>query len=138
MGVSKRVVFSGFVNQSQLPGFFRVADLFVLPSEWDGAPLVVCEAMSCGCPVVLSDSIPGRFELVHHGQTGFVYPCGNVNALASILSQALEDPEKLKCLSMASVERMNAWSIPVYIDGFVAVLERIVDVRKGQVKEHAA
>jgi len=138
LGVSKRVVFCGFVNLSRLPGFFRAADLMVLSSEWDGGPLVVGEAMSCGCPVILSDSIPGRFELVRHGETGFVYPCGNEAALASILSQVLEDPERVKQLSSASLEMMKGWSLPVYVEGFVRVMDQFVGVRKRQLKEQKA
>lgn len=138
LGVSKRVVFCGFVNQTQLPALYRAADLFVLPSEWDGCPLVVCEAMACGCPVVLSDAIPGRFELVHHGDTGFVYPCGNVRALAFILRQALQDPEQLKRLSSSAVEQVQTWSVSAYVDGLVRAVDQAVR-RQGQpAKERAA
>ena len=139
LGISKRVVFCGFVNQSQLPALFRAADLLVLSSEWDGCPLVVCEAMSCGCPVVLSDAIPGRFELVRHDQTGFIYPCGNVDALAVLLLRALLNRAQLKRLSAGAVERMKAWSIGVYVEGFVrVVVDQIVTVRNRQPREQAA
>jgi len=138
LGVSQRVIFCGFVNQTQLPGLFRAAELMVLASEWDGCPLVVGEAMSCGCPVVLSDAIPGRFELVEHGHTGFIYPCGDVDALARILSRVLQDPDPLPGMSAAAKERMKAWSIPVYIDGFVDVVQQVVGARRGQVKEQDA
>jgi glycosyltransferase involved in cell wall biosynthesis len=138
LGISRRVIFCGFVNQTQLPGLFRAAELLVLSSEWDGCPLVVGEAMSCGCPVVLSDAIPGRFELVEHCHTGFIYPCGDVNALASILSGVLKDSDQLKRMSAAALERMKAWSIPVYIDGFVDVMKQVVGVRRVHVKEQEA
>ena len=139
LGISNRVVFCGFVNQSQLPALFRAADLFVLSSEWDGCPLVVCEAMSCGCPVVLSDAIPGRFELVRHGDTGYIYPCGDVDALAFLLRQVLQNPAQLKALSVAAAERMKAWSIGIYVEGFVRVLmNQVVTVRSEQLKEQEA
>lgn len=127
--VQERVVFLGFVNQTQLPALYRAADLLVLPSAWDGAPLVVCEAMSCGCPVVLSDAIPGRLELVRHGNTGFIYPCGDVDALASILSDVGQNPKQLKRLSRSAVERMKAWSVPVYIEGLLRAVEHVVESR---------
>lgn len=124
LGVLKRVIFLGFVNQTQLPALYRAADLFVLPSEWDGCPLVVCEAMSCGCPVVLSDAIPGRFELVRHGESGFIYPCGNVAALARVLNRALQDPKMLQELSLSAAERMRTWSLNTYAEGLVRAFER--------------
>lgn len=124
LGVSKRVVFCGFVNQTQLPGLFRAAELLVLSSEWDGCPLVVCEAMSCGCPVVLSDAIPGRFELVRHGVTGYVYPCGNIEALASTLRQALADPAELRKVSASAVKQMEGWSLPIYVEGLLRAIDQ--------------
>src|SRR5439155_10898303 len=80
LGVAERVHFLGFLNQSQMPAVYRASDLFVLSSEYDPCPAVVCEAMLCGAPVVLSDQIRGRFDLVQPGKTGFTYPCGDVDA----------------------------------------------------------
>jgi glycosyltransferase involved in cell wall biosynthesis len=138
LGVTQRVVFLGFVNQTQLPELYGAADVFVLPSAYDGAPLVVCEAMSCGCPVVLSDAIPGRLELVRHDDTGFVYPCGNVDALASVLRQALQDPEQLKRISLSAAERMKAWSVGTYADGLVRAFEQVAPMTSGLAHEQAA
>jgi glycosyltransferase involved in cell wall biosynthesis len=135
LGVSKHVVFLGFVNQTQLPALYRAADLFVLPSGYDGCPLVVCEAMACGCPVVLSDAIPGRFELVRHGETGLIYPCGNVDALASVLREALENPEKLKRLSLSAVQRMKTWSVPAYVEGLVDAMDQALRLQGRPVME---
>jgi glycosyltransferase involved in cell wall biosynthesis len=134
LGISEAVVFCGFVNQSRLPALFRAADLFVLSSEWDGGPLVVGEVMSCGCPVVLSDAIPGRLELVRHGETGFVYPCGDVDALASVFREALRDPAQLKKLSASASEFMKTWSIPVYVEGFAKVVADLVASRGADVQ----
>jgi glycosyltransferase involved in cell wall biosynthesis len=91
----------------------------VLPSEYDACPTVVCEAMICGCPVVLSDEIRGRFELVRQGQTGFIYPCGDVDKLASILGKTLCDKASLERLSDAARARMETWSPRENIEGMV-------------------
>jgi glycosyltransferase involved in cell wall biosynthesis len=94
--------------------------------------------MSSGCPVVLSDAVPGRFELVRQGDTGFIYPCGNVDALASIFREVLENPERLKGLSSSAAERMKAWSLGAYADGLALALARIVPVRAGLTREQEA
>ena len=103
LGVAERTRFLGFVNQTGLPSVYKSADLFVLPSEHDRCPVVVCEAMLCGCPVVLSDEICGRFDLVKNGETGFIYRCGNIEELAGIMTNVLEDRCKLTELSRAAV-----------------------------------
>lgn len=124
LGVAERIRFLGFVNQSGLGFVYRAADLFVLPSEYDPCPVVVCEAMLCGCPVVLSDAIPGRFDLVQHDQTGFVYPCADVGALAKILRDALADRDKLAELGKAAAERMNTWSPQDNVERLLEAVER--------------
>jgi glycosyltransferase involved in cell wall biosynthesis len=124
LGVAERTRFLGFVNQTYLPSVYKSADLFVLPSEYDPCPVVVCEAMLCGCPVVLSDEIRGRFDLVKNGETGFIYPSGNVDALAAVLSAALADRDKLKKLSRAAVTRMETWSPHEHLEGTARAVEQ--------------
>ena len=124
LGVAERTRFLGFVNQTGLPSVYRSADLFVMPSEYDPCPVVVCEAMLCGCPVVLSNEIRGRFDLVIEGRTGFIYPCGNVEVLAGILASALRDRARLAELSRAAVARMETWSPREHVDALVQAAER--------------
>jgi len=124
LGIAERTRFLGFVNQTGLPSVYRSADILVLPSAYDPCPAVVCEAMLCGCPVVLSDAIRGRFDLVRDGETGFIYRCGDVEALAKILTDTLKDRFKLIELSRAAVMRMETWSPRENVDGMVLAVER--------------
>ncbi|MFZ0639053.1 MAG: glycosyltransferase family 4 protein [Candidatus Acidiferrales bacterium] len=128
--VAERVRFLGFVNQTSLPSLYRSADVFVLPSEYDPCPVVVCEAMLCGCPVVLSDQIRGRFDLVKNGETGFIYPCGDVDALAGVLSRALEDRDRLRSMGEAARERMSQWSPEMNMEATVEALEKAIQYKK--------
>jgi glycosyltransferase involved in cell wall biosynthesis len=130
LGIAERTRFLGFVNQTGLPSIYCSADLFVLPSEYDACPVVVCEAMLCGCPVVLSDEVRGRFDLVNEGETGFIYPCGNVDILAKILANALGNRAKLAELSRSAVTRMETWSPRENVDGAVMALERAVRLKQ--------
>jgi glycosyltransferase involved in cell wall biosynthesis len=123
LGIAERTRFLGFVNQTGLPPIYRSSDLFVLPSEYDACPVVVCEAMLCGCPVVLSDQVRGRFELVKDGVTGFIYPCGNVDVLAKILANALGNRAELSELSRKAVTRMETWSPRENVEGAVMALQ---------------
>jgi glycosyltransferase involved in cell wall biosynthesis len=121
------------VNQTGLPAVYRSADLFVLPSEYDACPAVVCEAMLCGCPVVLSDEIRGRFDLVKNGETGFIFPCGNVDVLAKILADTLGDRAALAELSRRAVLRMETWSPRENVETTEMALERAVQLRSRKV-----
>ena len=125
-GIADRVHFIGFQNQSQLPAVYRSADLFVLPSEYDPCPAVVCEAMLCGLPVLLSDQIRGRFELIQPGQTGFTFPCGNVAALADLLRELLIERNRLASMGIAARQQMENFSPERNVRDHLALIERTV------------
>ena len=128
-GVCGRVRMLGFVNQLRMPALFRAVDLFVLPSEYDPCPLVVCEAMLCGAPVVLSDEIRGRFDLIQPGKTGFIYPCGDVDALANIFREILQAQERLREMREAARRRMETWSPGENIDSLARAIQLATRVR---------
>jgi glycosyltransferase involved in cell wall biosynthesis len=110
LGVSSRVHFLGFVNQSQLPAVYKSADIMVLPSEYEPFAVVVNEAMCCGCPVIVSDRVGAAGDLVVSGRTGFVYPCGDTAALAGILKEVIAVPARLETLRRGALTRMQSWS----------------------------
>lgn len=122
MGIADRVRFLGFVNQSGLPDVYTASDIFVLPSEYEPFGLVVNEAMLCGCPAVVSDRVGARFDLVRDGETGYVFPCGDVDALAMVLDCALRDREALRRMAQAARERMATWSTKDYADALIGAV----------------
>jgi glycosyltransferase involved in cell wall biosynthesis len=67
------------------------ADIFALPSHFEGLPMSVIEAMLCGLPVVAT-GIRGPREQVVDGETGFLVPPGTVAPLADALRRLAEDP----------------------------------------------
>ncbi|BAY60603.1 group 1 glycosyl transferase [Calothrix brevissima NIES-22] len=123
LGLTDRVKFLGFVNQSHLSSMYRSADLFILSSDYEPFGLVVNEAMLCGCPVIVSDRVGSRYDLVKHGETGYVYPCGNIEALAKIIQEVLPDHECLQKVGTAAIKRMESWSPHEYIKAVIKALE---------------
>ena len=133
LGVAKRVRFLGFVNQSQLPAIYTAADLMVLPSEYDAFGVVVNEAMLCGCAVAASDRVGAARDLIAEGRTGFVYPCGDVEALAGVLRRAFRDPARLKEMQQEARARMETWSPRENIEATLeAVARGIARLRRGK------
>lgn len=55
LGVSDRILFPGFVAQSELPLWYRSADAFVYPSQYEGFGMPALEALACGTPVIASN-----------------------------------------------------------------------------------
>jgi glycosyltransferase involved in cell wall biosynthesis len=110
LGVASRVRFLGFVNQSQLPAVYTSADLMVLPSEYEPFAVVVNEAMCCACPVVTSDRVGAARDLVVPVAPQFVFPCGDVDALARILKDALTDRTGLQSVADTALAHIQTWS----------------------------
>lgn len=125
LGIASQVRFLGFVNQSQLPAAYRAADVFVLPSLFEPFGLVVNEAMLCGLPVVVSDRVGARFDLVREGENGYVYPAGNIDALAAILRDILQHPERRASMGAAARRRMETWSAREYVDGMACAVQAV-------------
>lgn len=80
LGVS--IVFAGFLNQSEIVRAYVAADVLVLPSRSETWGLVVNEAMACGLPAIVSDTVGCADDLIVAGETGSVFPAGDVAALS--------------------------------------------------------
>ncbi|MFN8073954.1 MAG: glycosyltransferase family 4 protein [Kineosporiaceae bacterium] len=88
-----RVVLPGYVYGEDLQELYSNAGLFVLPSDVEGLPLTLLEAISYGLPVVASDIAPHR-EVLGEGQQGHrIFRAGDTDDLERTLSDALLDPE---------------------------------------------
>jgi glycosyltransferase involved in cell wall biosynthesis len=126
LGVADRVRFLGFVNQTALPRVYVTCDVLVLPSDYEPFGLVVNEAMLCRCPVIVSDRVGARHDLVREGETGCVFPCGDVEALARILGALLGNRSRLERMGEAARDRMQTWTPEMNVETFVEAIEMAV------------
>jgi glycosyltransferase involved in cell wall biosynthesis len=101
---SGRIVWHGFVNQSQMPGLLGAADAFAMPSEAEPWGLAVNEAMAVALPVVCSDAVGCAADLVRPGETGYQYPVGDLASLARCLDQLRANPDECKRMGRAGQE----------------------------------
>lgn len=84
-GMSSRIIFCGFENQSRLPAYYRAADMTVLPSESESWGMVINESLACGTPVIVSDAVGCSDDLVIDGKTGMIFPVNDVKELAECM-----------------------------------------------------
>jgi glycosyltransferase involved in cell wall biosynthesis len=111
------VRFPGFRNQSELPAFFALADVFVLPSRHEPWGLIVNEAMAAGCPVIVSNEVGAHADLVTNGVEGFVFPVGDIDALTSALARVLSSPEQIRRMREAARGRIASWDFEADVRG---------------------
>lgn len=93
--------------RSDVERVLRAADVFVLPSEFEGMPRTVAEAMMTGLPVVGTD-IRGTREQVVDGETGLLVPVGDDAALAAALARLVADPDLRARMGAAGLARARA------------------------------
>jgi glycosyltransferase involved in cell wall biosynthesis len=89
------VRFEGFVENKELPRYYAIADIFVLPSRDETWGVVVTEAMACALPLILSDKVGSRGDLLREGKNGFCFKNDNFRQLASYIKRFLENPASL-------------------------------------------
>ncbi|MDQ3279838.1 MAG: glycosyltransferase family 4 protein [Acidobacteriota bacterium] len=114
--------FAGFINQTDLPKHYAMADVFVLPSLDDPRATVVNEAMACGLPIVITDRCGPVGDIVRHGDNGFIFSAGDVGTLASELDTLAGTPELRTRMSERSREIISTWDYTRGVEGVVEAL----------------
>jgi glycosyltransferase involved in cell wall biosynthesis len=93
-GVYHRVEFPGHVRYSDLPNYYRNADIYISASHSDGTSISLLEALACGTPPIVSD-IPGNQEWIVPGLNGWLFSDGDPMDLASIIMAAMDKRQNL-------------------------------------------
>ena len=106
LGLEETVQFTGAVSHEDKVRWLNRSWVAVNPSPKEGWGLTVIEANACGVPVVAADS-PGLRDSVRQGETGLLYPWGDLEALARNLGTLLEDTNMRSAMS-ASAQRWAA------------------------------
>ena len=118
----ERVTFAGFVNQSELPKHYAMADVFVLPSTYEPRGSVINEAMASGLPVIVTDRIGSIGDIIQENDNAFIYPAGDVQRLATYLDTLAADPALRARMAERSRALIAGWS---YARGVAGVKEAL-------------
>jgi glycosyltransferase involved in cell wall biosynthesis len=108
--VRTRIEYAGFQPPEALPGFFARADVFVLPSRYDGWGVVVNQALGAGLPIVCSDQVGAGYDLLREGENGFRFPAGDRSALEERLRRFCEEPRMAEGFGAASRTMAEGWT----------------------------
>lgn len=104
-----RVTYAGFQPPEALPEFFAKADVFVLPSRYDGWGVVVNQALGAGLPILCSGNVGAAHDLVEAEVNGLTFPAGDAAALADAMERLAAQPALRARWAAASREKAAAW-----------------------------
>ncbi|MFH1620163.1 MAG: glycosyltransferase family 1 protein [bacterium] len=121
-GLDDRVRFLGYVPEKELPRLYSEAELFVLPSLYEGFGLPVLEAMACGCPVALaqSSSLP---EV--GGEAGCYFNPTDVPDIRSKLAELLRNPDRRRRMVEAGYEQARKFRWEKTAGSYIDLLTRV-------------
>lgn len=92
---------TGPVPRSEVYRHMSEADVFVLPTRYEGQPFTIIESLAAGLPIVATD-IPAIRSMVTHGDNALLVPWNDAEALADALASLLDDPGERRRMSLAN------------------------------------
>jgi glycosyltransferase involved in cell wall biosynthesis len=109
LGDGLNVTFVGLLPHKEIQSLYRASDIVVVPSIFEAHPLVVCEGMAAGKAVIAS-RVGGIPETVIDGETGILFPMGDIEALASAIQRLVENQEMRSQMGCAAMQRSKIFS----------------------------
>jgi glycogen(starch) synthase len=129
LGLEKVVDFVGWVAPDHVPALMNTATVVVMPSRWEGLPLVALEAALMARPLVTTP-VEGLPEVVVHQQTGLLVEKENSEALAEALIFLLDQPEIAIAMGQAARRRVQeVFSFANCVDAYDATYRRLATAR---------
>ena len=119
-----RISFLGY--RTNAVEYIKSADLFVLPSVYEGLPNVVIEAMAAGTPVVATN-IYGTPELIEDKKSGILVPAGDVDALEKAISEMIGNTGEREMFSKEALTRADYFSIERMAGDYQAMYSTLLE-----------
>ncbi len=129
------IEFVGRVAPEKAQRMMAEATTVLVPSEWyENQPMVILEAFAQGTPVIATD-LGGNPELVREGDTGALYPAGDVAALAERMKHALSHPDEMLALGGRAREFVTQFSLEAHIKGLQSIFTRVISEHGQRLQE---
>ena len=125
LGITDHIRFEGAVPHEDLPWYYSVADLLMVPSYYESFGLVALEAMACGTPVVAA-RVGGLPSLVKDGETGYLVPWHCPESFAERLEVLLAHEDLRNTMGKAAYHRSQGMSWHTVVSRFASLYENLI------------
>lgn len=120
LGIREKVIFHG--SQSDVYPYLHNADLFLLPSKFEGMPMTIIEAMGAGLPIVAS-AVGGVPDMLCNGESAMLVPC-EAEAVAAAVQTLLEDEQLRKRFGTAAKEKSMQFSAETMAQAYYDIYKK--------------
>ncbi len=132
-GLADRIHFLGNVTRTALLEEYARAQVMVLPSRQETAPVTIGEALAAGCPVIAT-RVGGTPWMVESGENGLLVPAEDAEALAQALAYALDHEDEVDRWSQHAREAAQTYRLDAVVDATLQVYARLMsDSDQGEV-----
>jgi len=121
-GYGKDILFPGWIDQTDLPAVFSLADLYLYPSNLEAFPIPLTEAMACGTPI-LTSNVNGLKEIA--GDAALLIDPSDTEGIANGMARILSNSELRESLSRKGLERSSHFSWDLCTKSTLALLEEV-------------
>jgi glycosyltransferase involved in cell wall biosynthesis len=122
LGIAENVVFTGYRDDA--PMFMNAADVFVLPSLYEGMPNVVMESMALGTPVITTGQY-GALDLIEDGETGILTGQGDVAGIRDGILKFLGDTEFSRVVVGKAREKIQGFDFSRVSEEYAGLYEEL-------------
>jgi glycosyltransferase involved in cell wall biosynthesis len=125
LGLSKKVKFLGYI--SDIPTLLKKADIFLIPSQWEGFGLAAVEAMNASLPCVISN-VSGLGDLIEQdGNDAFLVSPSNEKIITQRLTQLLENNELRHEMGKKAFARSLNFGVDAMIKDYIKLYKEVYD-----------
>jgi glycosyltransferase involved in cell wall biosynthesis len=121
----KNVKLYGAINRNELYKFYSIADMFVIPSDYDPSPKVMNEAMNFSLPIITSYNVGTSQDLIKEGINGFILEVGDVKVLSEKMEKILKDNSLRKSMGKESLKIVSKWNFDEDVKATIKALNYI-------------
>lgn len=118
------VHFEGFKSKEEISKYYKLADLFVLPTREDIWGLVINEALSCGLPVITTNKCVAGLELIKNKKNGSIIELEDYNLISNEINIIINNPCSLKIMQKNSLEIIKLYTIENMVNAHLNIFSK--------------
>lgn len=124
------VHFLEFKNSHDLEEYYKIANVFVLPTREDIWGLVINEAMAKGLPIVTTNKCVAGLELIENEKNGFIVPVDNEEELKKAIEKIINNRKLQETMSNNNIEKIKSYTIENMAKVHIKIFENIINKEK--------